>query len=147
MHAYRSYVDIVRCLRLFKLSVKSVEVVVRTHFIDNVLSYAAQEDFDPEGPIRVYMHVHALNYLHGLLIKQVRFAGELGIDAGGVTREFFTLLESSVKRTYIDNMGCFTHNICALHVSCLQWVIIIAWVVIILNLGFASTNKVATNHV
>ena len=68
MHAYRSDVDIVRHLRLFKLSVKSVEVVVRTHFIDNVLSYAAQEDFDPERPIRVYMQVHALNYLHGLLI-------------------------------------------------------------------------------
>ena len=73
------------------------------------------------------MHVH---YLHGLLFIQVRFAGELGIDAGGVKREFFTLLESSVKPTYIDNMGCFTHNICALHVSCLyiQGVIIIALV-------------------
>ena len=129
MHACRSYDDIVRRLRLFKLSVRSVEVVVRrTRFIDDVLSYAAQEDFDPGRPIRVYMHVHALNYLHGLLIIQVRFAGELGIDAGGVKREFFTLLESSVKPTYIDNMGCFTHNICALHVSCIQGVIIIAWV-------------------
>uniref|UniRef100_A0A1X7TXQ8 Uncharacterized protein n=2 Tax=Amphimedon queenslandica TaxID=400682 RepID=A0A1X7TXQ8_AMPQE len=38
-----------------------------------------------------------------------------GTDARGVRRELFTLLEKEVKPKYIDSVGCFNHNICALY--------------------------------
>ena len=37
----------------------------------------------------------------------VRFAGELGVDMGGVRREFFSLL---LKELFTEEYGMFRHN-------------------------------------
>ena len=47
---------------------------------------------------------------------QVEFLGEEGNDTGGLTREFFCIIERDVIRQYID-VGTFKHNSVALQVT------------------------------
>lgn len=46
----------------------------------------------------------------------MEFVGEEGVDTGGLTREFFALAAKVVTPLYIDDKGCFRHNLLALQV-------------------------------
>ena len=81
-------------------------VVRWTQFMEDILQYAHGKDFDPVKRIIVCI----------IFIHAVTPQTELGSDARGLRREILTLLESEVKPKYIDSLGCFTHNICALYV-------------------------------
>ena len=45
------------------------------------------------------------------------FVGEQGSDGGGLTREFFKLISSSITSKYMDSTGCFMHNAVAYQVK------------------------------
>lgn len=47
----------------------------------------------------------------------MEFVGEEGLDTGGLTREFFSLLQQTVVPTYINEKGSFVHNSVALRVG------------------------------
>ncbi len=47
---------------------------------------------------------------------QVSFIGEDGMDGGGLTREFFTLLIKDLSRIYLEVTGIFRHDALALQV-------------------------------
>ena len=44
------------------------------------------------------------------------FVGERGSDTGGLTREFFRLIQYSIKSKYMEDTGCFRHNAVAYQV-------------------------------
>ena len=46
----------------------------------------------------------------------MQFVGESGIDCGGLTREFFTILCKAIKDAYWED-GSIRHNVIALKVS------------------------------
>lgn len=49
-------------------------------------------------------------------MSKVVFVGEVGIDTGGLTREFFRLLFQQIAAKYLECTGCFMHNAVALQV-------------------------------
>ena len=44
------------------------------------------------------------------------FVGEQGSDTGGLTREFFRLIQYSIMAKYMEDTGCFRHNAVAYQV-------------------------------
>lgn len=55
-----------------------------------------------------------------MLSIQVAFLGEEGDDTGGLTREFFCIVEKDVMRQYIE-VDTFKHNSVALQVNNCMW--------------------------
>lgn len=65
-----------------------------------------------------------LNVIHNKKIQlyinhqQVEFVGEEGADTGGLSREFFTIVEKDIIRKYMhEDAGTFKHNSVALQVT------------------------------
>ncbi len=50
-----------------------------------------------------------------VVVFQVNFLGERGVDTGGMTREFFTIIARDIVAVYIRS-GTFKHNFVALQV-------------------------------
>ena len=55
--------------------------------------------------------------MNSTFIFQVEFVDESGIDAGGLLREFFTLVFHAIAAKYFFSTGTHRHNSMALKVS------------------------------
>ena len=87
-------------------------VVRRYHVLNDALTQMDGLAYSPYK--KIYITISSSKLL--MAPPQVEFLGEEGNDMGGLTREFFCIIEKDMIRQYID-VGTFKHNSVALQVT------------------------------